>query len=193
MYMKKFAIILGMVLCIAIGLFAIYRWQLSVTPDDGSALRENIEYLNEEVDLALIVYGEEIDFPEVLEYETIDSLEKINWQKENQYVYLIINDLNGTVNFEKENYLELVEYANMNTNFNFYYIGTNALSVINENTQDANINSTDMSFGYVIYEGTRLQHLGVWSQNDHQYLGINPNLLGENIMDAVLTNIQSNE
>ena len=50
-----------------------------------------------------------------------------------------------------------------------------------------------MSFGYVMNGGDRIVHLGVWSQNDHQYLDVNPELLSENVYAAVLMNVKSNE
>lgn len=190
--MKKFLIFIMIMLIIGMAVFGIYRWKLSVTPDD-SAQREEIEYLNEAIDLAFLLYGEGIDFPEGLEYEHIESLENANWQKENDYVYLIINDLNGTVNIEEEKFLELVKYANQNTNFNFYYIGTDHLNMINENIQDADLDDNDMSFGYIMYEGARTGHAGVWTKHDHQYLEVNPDLLSDNVYSAVLMGIRSNE
>lgn len=191
--MKKIIIGIFAILCVGICVFGIYSWKLSTTPDDGSAQREAVEYLNHEVDLSLLLYGEDINFPETLEYEKIDSLESANWQIDSDYVYLIINDLNGTLTFDKESYLELVEYADKNTNFNFYYIGTDDLEMIQNNTIDCNLNSEDMSFGYIVYEGYRLMEYGVWSKNDHQYLEMNPELLSDNIYSAVLMNVKSNE
>lgn len=191
--MKKIGIIILVAIVVIIGSFGIYRWKLSRTPDDGTAQKEMVEYLNEEVDFSLLLYGEDVGFPEKLKYETITSLEKKNWQRDNDYVYLIINDLNGCINLEEEKYIELMEYANKNTNFNFYYIGIDSLAMIKENTVDSNIDDNDMSFGYVVNSGNRLIHLGLWSKNDHQYLEANPSLLSDNICSGVLTNVQSNE
>lgn len=190
---KKMVCIITIMLIAAIGGLAIYRWKLSTTPDDGSAERKNIEYLNNEVDLELLLYGEDIDFPKELEYSKIDSLKSENWQKDNDYVYLIINDLNGSIDFDKETYMQLIEYANKNTNFNFYYIGTDDLDMIRENTEDANMADEDMSFGYVVNEGHRIIHLGLWTKNDNQYLEMSPELLSECVYSGVLVNVKSNE
>lgn len=191
--MKKIGIIAFSVIILLLGVFVVYRWKLSITPDDGSAKEHMITYLNDEVDFTLLLYGENVDFPDGLKYEKIDSLDNNNWQKDNDYVYLIINDLEGSTMLEKEKYIELLEYAKENTNFNFYYIGTDDLEMINENTIDANIDDEDMSFGFVVYEGNRLIHLGLWTQNDHKHLENNPNLLSENICSGVLLNVKSNE
>jgi len=191
--MKKLGIaIITFLVIIVVGL-AIYRCILMNAPIDDSALQEDIDYINNKVDLALLIYGEDIKFPEKLEYEKIDSLDPANWQRDNDYVYLIISDLNGSTTFEEEDYLEMLDYANVNTNFNFYYIGTDSLDMISKNTKNANIDSTDMSFGYVVYEGHRIKHLGVWSERSHKYYEINPDLLGQNIYDAVFMHVKSNE
>lgn len=191
--MKKLILFIIMFLMIGLSVFGLIHWKVSTTPDDGSALREDIKYLNEMIDLSLLIYGEDILFPQELEYEKIDSLDSENWQRDNDYVYLIISDLNGTTDFEKEEYLELVAYANKNTNFNFYYIGTDDLDMIKENTLNSNLNDQDMSFGYIIYEGARITHFGVWTQIDQQYIELNPKLLGENIYSAILMIIKTNE
>lgn len=191
--MKKIGIVILVLIVLALGAFGIYRWKLSITPDDGSAEKEMVEYLNDKVDFKLLLYGEDIDFPEGLECEKITSLKNSNWQKDNDYVYLIINDLKGSTTLEKEKYIELLDYANKNTNFNFYYIGTDDLSMIKENTTDSNIDNDDMSFGYIVYEGNRLMHLGLWTKSEHQYIEVNPKLLSESICSGVLSNVQSNE
>jgi len=191
--MKKIGIAIVIILLLIIGSFLIYRFILSITPDDGSALQAKIDYFNNQVDIALLIYGEDIKFPEGLEYEKIDSLDPANWQRDNDYVYLIISDLNGSTTFEKEEYLELVEYADVNTNFNFYYIGTDSLDMISKNTKDCNLDDSDMSFGYIINEGNRLIHYGVWSKNDHQHLENNPTLLGSHIYEMVIMHVKSNE
>lgn len=191
--LKKIGMAILLILVIGVVGVGTYRFILSMIPDDGSALREDMEYLNDKVDLSILLYGEDVEFPKELEYEKIESLEDKKWQRDNDYVYLIINDLNGTTNFEKEEFVKLVEYADQNTNFNFYYIGTDKLEMIDTNIQDSNLDDSDMSFGYIINEGVRLIHLGVWSKNDHQYLKMSPELLSESIYSAVLMNIKSNE
>lgn len=191
--LKKIGMAILLILVIGVVGVGTYRFILSRIPDDGSALREDMEYLNDKVDLSILLYGEDVEFPKELEYEKIESLEDKKWQRDNDYVYLIINDLNGTTNFEKEEFVKLVEYADQNTNFNFYYIGTDKLEMIDTNIQDSNLDDSDMSFGYIINEGVRLIHLGVWSKNDHQYLKMSPELLSESIYSAVLMNIKSNE
>lgn len=181
------------IIVIAACAFGIYRWKLSITPGDGSEARQKIEYLNEGVDFKLLLYGDDIDFPKELKYEKISSLECANWQKDNDCVYLIINDLNNNIDFDKDSYLEIKKYADKNLNFNFYYLGTDDLEMIQNNTEDCNLNDTDMSFGYIVYEGNRLIHYGLWSENDNQYLDVNPDLLSENIYSRIVENLKSNE
>lgn len=190
---KKVGLGILILLIVGMGVIGMHCWKLSTTPDDGSAEREAIEYLNNEVDLSLVLYGEDIDFPQELEYSQINSLESENWQRDNDYVYLIINDLNNSVTLDKETYLQLIKYADENTNFNFYYIGTDDLDMISANTKDSNLADEDMSFGYVINEGNRVIHLGLWTNNDNQYLEMSPELLSECVYSGVLANVKSNE
>lgn len=191
---KKIGLIgVGLVVLLVIA-YCISFYSSATTPDDGSAQKEMIEFLNNDVDLSILLYGENISFPEELEYETIESLDNENWQRENDYIYLIINDLSGTAVLDKEKYIELLEYAEKNTNFNFYYIGTDDLQMIRDNTKDSNIDlADDMSFGYVVYEGNRLNALGLWTRELNQYIEKNPNLLSEMICNRVRFYVESNE
>lgn len=61
--MKKIGIIVLIISSLLVGSFFVYRWKASVTPDDGTAEKEMVEYFNDKVDFALLLYGEEINFP----------------------------------------------------------------------------------------------------------------------------------
>lgn len=191
--MKKISIICGGIIIAFVLLFLGYRYWMSVTPDDGSVLQEQMQYLNEEIDLQVLLYGEDVVFPEEFTYKSLERLDEDNWKLDNDYVFLIVNDLDGSVGLAEEQITEIKEYADQNTNFNFYYIGLNKLELFKKVYDDCNIGKTDMSFGYVIYEGTRLQHYGLWRTTDHEYYEVNPKLLGQDICDTIEQNVRSNE
>ena len=82
-------------LAVAIIGLSIYRTVLSYLPENENDYSEEVSYLNDEVDFKMYLYGEDINFPKELHYEKIADvdMEKINLDAD--YVYLIINDLNG--------------------------------------------------------------------------------------------------
>lgn len=189
---KKVICIIVIIVCVlATGIG--YKVWLSLTPGSEIPYAQEVTYLNDKVDFKLLLYGEEIVFPENLEYTTVDEISEKTVDNTADYIYFVVNDLNGSVDFSKEDFLFLKKYADENLNFNFYYIGTESLQMIQENIENCNLNDGDMSFGYIVYEGERMIHYGMWSTNDHQYLEMNETLLGENICCEIQKIIKTNE
>lgn len=192
--MKKNFLILVSILALALIGFIGYRTWLFHTPGTDDAMKDEVSYLNQTVDFKLLSYGEEIMFPDNLKYSRIESLDEKIIVQDADYVYVIINDLNGTTEFTKDDLNRLIKYADKYSNFNFYYLGTRKLDEIKESIKDCNLDDDDMSFGYVTYEGDRIQHYGLWSKNDAQYFtDDNQGLLGESICNSIYTMIKSNE
>ena len=154
----------------------------------------DVKYLNESIDLSLLIYGDDIEMPEGLEYKKIDSIDDESIFLDNDYVYLIIIDITGDVSYTEGDFNRMIEYADKHTNFNFFYLGEDKLSMIEANYTDANIDEGDMDFGYVLDEGERLLVGGMWNKDEEQYLEKKGTLvIGENIVTIVSMEIKTNE
>jgi hypothetical protein len=150
--------------------------------------------LNQEIDLKVLWYGEEVAFPTDFRTIKIQNLDGSNWQKDNDYVFLFINDLKGNVDFSEEDARKLKEYADTNSNFYFYYIGSDKLDIFKSVYDDCNLDKKDdMSFGYVNYEGARIQHRGMWSSTDQKAAEDNPDVFYQSIIDTIEMLVKSNE
>ena len=195
--MKKAFKILGIVLispvliyvCIYVGLKIYFGIKVSFTDEPNY----HVEALNNKYDFELYTYGEDIVFPKGLIYHKMDSLNLDEISLDHDYVYLIINDLNGSVNLSEESFLDLMHLADKYTSFNFQYIGREALPMINKNVESANLTSDDLSFGYIIGSGDRVISHGFWDAAGNNLLADKPNLLGDTIVSAIDLAIKSNE
>ena len=121
--MKKIIGGIVAVLAVAIIGLSIYRTVLSYLPENENDYSEEVSYLNDEVDFKMYLYGEDINFPKELHYKKIADvdMEKINLDAD--YVYLIINDLNGTTDLKENDIKEIMALTEQKKNFNFFYIG----------------------------------------------------------------------
>lgn len=192
--MKKIGKIFVFILCVCIIAFFGYCYWLSRASDDGIESKAQMDYLNNDVDLEVLLYGNEIELPEEFNYNKIEDLDEKKWKLENDYVFLIVNDLDSSIEFTKEQATKIKEYADKNTNFNFFYIGSEKLDLFYDIYKDCNIDKkTDLSFGYAMIEGTRLLYYGLWSIEDQKYMKGNPLLLGEEICDSLERIVRSNE
>lgn len=109
------------------------------------------------------------------------------------YVYLIINDLNGTADLSDKDVKEIMELTEKKKSFNFFYIGTDKLKMFQKYKEDINVDEEDMSIGEIIWEGDRLNYYGMWSDSDNKYIDKNPNLLYQSVIECVVECIKSNE
>lgn len=191
--MKKFVYAILLILAICIIGFIGYRIWLSYMPGSEEEKLSDINYLNNSVDFKMYLFGDDIDFYKELKYEKIDKLDFSAISGKHDYVYLIINDLSAANNLTYKQLDQILKYADKNTNFNVYYIGKSLINEIKENFSDCNLDDSDLSFGYVLYEGERIQHYGVWKTDYTKYLKENKYILGENICDTIKQLIKSNE
>lgn len=192
---KKIIYVCILLVCCAL-IYFVYIESAKHSSGDDKYYNDMVSYLNKDVDLAILLYGDDIKFPDgldELEIIKIESLKPDNYNYDNDYVFLYINDLSGNNIISNDEIDELIEYAESNANFNFYYIGTLALPIFQEKLTDCNLNDGDMSFGYVMDESIRMQTYGLWTVNDNQYIEKNPYLLGENICHILLQDIKANE
>lgn len=191
--MKKIIGGIVAVLAVAIIGLSIYRTVLSYLPENENDYSEEVSYLNDEVDFKMYLYGEDINFPKELHYEKIADvdMEKINLDAD--YVYLIINDLNGTTDLKENDIKEIMALTEQKKNFNFFYIGKEKLKLFQKYKDDIDFQDTDWSLGEIIWEGDRLNYFGVWTEDDNQYLEKNPNSLYQSILESIKQCIESNE
>ncbi len=150
------------------------------------------DYLNEVVDFQAVLYGEDIAFPENFNCRKVNNLKDETVFLDADYVYLLICDFDGNVEFKKEDFLRLVEYADKHPNFNFYYLGTSKLDMIKNSLDNCNLSDEDMSFGYMTYEGLRVRHYGMWSRDDEDNLN-RKEVLGEHLCMQIYRDVKSNE
>ena len=193
--MKKFVAIVASVIALFIlGVVGYLAWNALTPPDDEPAYQDEIEYLNNDVDLEVMLYGEDIVFPQNFKYKKVDSIGEDVISVDSDVVYLIINDFKGELSISKDQMVFLTEYAKRHPNFNFYYLGTDKLDMINDIFPDCIFNDQDMSFGYATVEGDKLYILGIWSKYDEEHKTDDyPNMLGENIVFGIHQEVVSNE
>lgn len=190
---KVFISILAVFIISISALFGHNIWQC-YQPGSDDPYVDTLNYLNNDMNVKILFYGEDdIPFHKDMEYTKIQLLDKETLMYDNNYIYLLINDLNGKLNVTEEQIQFLLNYANKNTNFNFYYIGTSAFPYLKSNLTDFSLDDTNKSFGYIIYSGDRLQDYGLWKNNDNEHYKNNPALLGESIIDNIFQNIKSNK
>lgn len=141
--MKKIIGGIVAVLAVAIIGLSIYRTVLSYLPENENDYSEEVSYLNDEVDFKMYLYGEDINFPKELHYEKIADvdMEKINLDAD--YVYLIINDLNGTTDLKENDIKEIMALTEQKKNFNFFYIGKEKLKLFQKYKDDIDFQDTD--------------------------------------------------
>lgn len=187
-FFRIFLITLLVLICVVTG---IYIYQQSDIVDTDSK-KTDMEYISS-VDLKLLIYGENIKFKDKLEFERITEISEDVYSYDNDYVFLIINDLNGSYGIDKEKMKELIQYAKVNTNFSFFYIGKNSLKIFEECMEDKYFSDDDMFFGYEMWEGARIVSSGIWKDADMQYLEIDEYNLGTSICDELASVIKSNE
>ena len=187
-FFRIFLITLLVLICVVTG---IYIYQQSDIVDTDSK-KTDMDYINS-VDLKLLIYGENIKFKDKLEFEKITEISEDVYSYDNDYVFLIINDLNGSYGIDKEKMKELIQYAKVNTNFSFFYIGKNSLKIFEECMEDKYFSDDDMFFGYEMWEGARIVSSGIWKDADMQYLEIDEYNLGTSICDELASVIKSNE
>lgn len=192
---SKNILIILLFLILALAVFIGIKYKNATTPGnpEEDAYSANIEYLNENV--AILTYGKSISFREKLKYETIHALDESSIQKNEDNVYLIINDLDGKAELQKSDVSFLKKYADKNLNFNFFYLGTDKLNYFTESGifTDFGVQEDDMSFGYVVTEGTRMTYSGAWSGSDQEHFESNDELLGEVLADTIARVVNTNE
>lgn len=193
--MKKGKYAIGIIIGVLLIVVGVWRVVLRNSGDrETDSHDRDIAYLNHEVSAVILVFGKDIDFRDSFQYERIHSLAESEIAREEDYVYLLMNDLDGNLHLDRSDIEFLKEYADKNTNFNFFYLGLDKLDLFYSGIfPDYGEMEGDMSFGYVVWEGSRLTYSGMWRTEENEYLKSNKDLLGENLLDNIVTIIRTNE
>ncbi len=192
---KIIGIIVGVVaLVVMLRLAYPYIVSSGAEEEELDGYEKMVQYLKREENSEIILYGEEIGFRESVEYRKISTIDETNIKSDKDYVYLIINDLNGTISFTEENLKFLKNYADKNLSFNFLYIGNDKMDLFTSGIFDSYaISDESKSFGYMLIGGDRLVTGGTWETTYEQYMEKNKEVLQENILYELVDAIKSNE
>lgn len=182
------SLILVLVAIVIVCVFVVRRLVLSCLSDEKST---NVSFLENDVDFILLNYGEPVIYPDGLTYTNTNTLEVSEEISKYDYVYLIINDHDSSIKLTEDEIRILCEVADKN--MNFIYIGTNYLKTFEKYLPNKGIDENDMSIGYIVYEGSRLMSLGVWTKDYDHVLETNKGALGESICISISSNIRSNK
>ena len=176
------------------GLLYMIR-DLFVEDDKGGSLAEDIGYIyNDDYTVDLIIYGDEVEFVEEMKYRRITEITESSITSSADYVFLIICDRSGKAPFDVDTLRFLKEYSEKNLRFNFEYVGEAKMHLYTngEVFDEWSSSGNDMSFGYIVYEGIRIQHGGLWSKDCEKYLNT-PESFMESVLYYMKNIIRSNE
>ena len=152
------------------------------------------EYLNEDVDFVCLVYGDDYNMGE-LRTERVTSLNTEFLLRDNDYVYLIMFDLSGTGNITSDDAYRLVKLADENTNFNFFYVGSEAMTSFQEaRGQMTTIVPGNLVMGYCYERVRRVGSVGIWTQEDMNDPTMNPSIaIPKRIIPIMAMFVRANE
>ncbi|MBR5347662.1 MAG: hypothetical protein IK125_00320 [Lachnospiraceae bacterium] len=153
---------LGIAFFFAVCCLIVYILVVNSGPEE----KNGIQYLNEDVDFVCLVYGDDYDMGE-LDSERVADIDTESVLRDNDYVYLIMFDLSGKGNITREDAFRLVELANKNPNFNFFYVGSSAMGFFQEARDATSQPVTDTLIWGYCYQ--RIDHFGqllLWTQED---------------------------
>lgn len=98
----------------------------------GDSYDKAVKVLNENFSTDIVLYGEELAFRENVVYRYINALNDELLSTDKEYELIIINDLNGTVNFT-DNEIETLKKHVLKGKANLYYLGTEQYNKLKEN------------------------------------------------------------
>ena len=176
------------IIAIVIGIF-ILQFGLFSKPSEDS-YDQNIKILNK-YPADIMVYGEDINFRESVNYRRINSLSSADISSNGfDYIFIIINDRNGTANISDQEYENLL-YLVKNENYNLFYVGKDKFENFKNKGYFDMLDLGLAGFGYVAGPDRNLVQ-GDWMESDEiEYAQYNE-LLGDRMvffMVDVLTDI----
>ena len=137
----------------------------------GDSYDEAVQMLTENFSTDIVLYGEKLEFRENVVYRHINALSDETLTPDQEYEFIIINDLDGTVELTEKD-IEVLKKHVLNGNANLYYIGTNNYGLLKDHGFTIYDRSTgewgftcEHLYGELIYGG------GLWSSSDRRQSG----------------------
>lgn len=184
------------ILCISIAIIIAGSYGLAkifIFNSGDADAKTDADWINS-YDVKILVYGEDFPHNKAIEYSMISDLTEKSYAYDNNYVFLLINDLNGEYSIDEDKAAELVNYADKNPNFNFYYVGENSLKIFYDMFPNGTaLEDEDRTWGYSFYDGFRIPSKGIYTTNEIAYKDMNEYLFAECIFGEFASIIRSNE
>ena len=126
-----------------------------------------IEVLNDTMPTAIFVYGEDIEIREGLQVNKISHITLDSLETENEYVVLILSDLNSNLDITEDEYLVIKEKLKDNK-FSLYYLGNSKIQDLKNMgiIETEGSVSGDLCVASVVYYGQRTAWSGLYTEND---------------------------
>lgn len=158
---------LSVVLLILLFIFGRYMkiWNLFLPKDQElGTYEEAINVINEKEPTDVFLYGEDMVITDSINYTKVKELSDSVLNEKKRKVLLIINDMNGTVSLNEDEWKFLQE-KKKDYDFYFYYAGRNLLSEFEKRKILSDIQEDDLCTGIVTCEGKRSEFV-VFNKED---------------------------
>ena len=194
--MKKLVIslcvIISAFLLFILGCLVYYKIILPRTEESDPDNWSSVDYLMNEADVKIYFYGDQLKIPKNLVVDNIDSLDMEALDMDHDYVYMFINDWKSSTEVTNEDAKVLVEFADAHNNFNFVYIGNKAFDSFKKYIRNLQVTQDDLSFSYIVDEGTRMCSYGGFVKSDLDYIELNDYMPMDGILLIMYSDVKRN-
>ncbi len=130
-----------------------------------------VKRINETYDTDIVIYGEALPFKENLEYRKIDEISDDNLKEDHAYEYIIINDLNDTLNLSKKD-IEVLKKHVIDGKTNLIYLGEEQYDTLRKHGfYEKEKKDGDLGFAYLHMHSEVFQKEALWSRDDKRLSG----------------------
>ncbi|MBR6366236.1 MAG: hypothetical protein IKS10_09120 [Lachnospiraceae bacterium] len=132
--------------------------------------KKRIAQFNED-DACFLIYGEQCELSEDLNWRHIDTLDEETLVLDNDFVFLFIIDREGEMDADSSTFETLKKIADKNMNFSFYYIGFQQLNNVKKAFPNYQYDpGRERSFAYVLFEGGKIMESGNWTTQEEEII-----------------------
>lgn len=153
---------------------------------------DEIRILNENFPSDIVVYGEDVNFDQSLNYRVITQIseENLKCDKKYKYSFFVINDRSGNLEISDEEFA-LCKRLCDEKDINFYYIGEHYLAHLEEFGFHSGLFRDDLcGIGYVLKPAVgRSVVQGIWSRTEEEMAAQNDKLLGQILVMSFVNNV----
>lgn len=131
----------------------------------------------------IIILGDNIFFDRDVKNRQIDCINEENLYSESMYTYtfLVINDLNDTVELDEKEIELLSDKISMN-GFCLVYLGKKYSTVWDSDTDAIAYVPGNLSYMYYSIDGYSRRSIGAWGAQEQELFKEYPNLLGDSLL-----------